>query len=108
MDLFNKVSNYSSHANNTTSSVPGNQQETAGGGGGFMGAINDRLGGGRSGEQKEDLLDKGVDFVQEHVLGQGPQNNESAAEQFKDEQISDAIRRGFKQTTGNDFPVDDK
>ena len=30
-----------------------------------------------------------VDLVQEKVLGQGPQNNESAIEQAKDEQISD-------------------
>ena len=50
----------------------------------------------------------GVDWVQEHVLGQGPQNNESALEQAKDEQISDAIRRGYKSTTGKEFPVADK
>lgn len=31
----------------------------------------------------------GVDFVQEKVLGQGPQDNESAFEQAKDEKISD-------------------
>ena len=31
----------------------------------------------------------GVDFVQERFLGQGPQDNESAIEQAKDEQISD-------------------
>ncbi|TEB14136.1 hypothetical protein FA13DRAFT_1652005, partial [Coprinellus micaceus] len=76
------------------------------GGGGFMGSINERLGGVKSGEKKEDLLDKSVDFVQEHILKQGPQDNESATEWFKDEQISDSIRRAFKQTTGNDFPVD--
>ena len=34
----------------------------------------------------------GVDFVQEKFLGQGPQDNESAVEQAKDEQISDFIR----------------
>lgn len=34
----------------------------------------------------------GVDFVQEKFLGQGPQDNESAIEQAKDEQISDFIR----------------
>ena len=34
-----------------------------------------------------------VDLYQERVMGQGSQNNESAAEQFQDEQISDAIRR---------------
>lgn len=30
----------------------------------------------------------GVDWVQEHVMKQGPQDNESAIEQAKDEQIS--------------------
>ena len=55
-----------------------------------------------------DSLDKGVDFVQERFLGQGPQTNESAFEQAKDEQISDAIRRGYKSTTGKEFPVSDK
>lgn len=50
----------------------------------------------------------GVDWVQEHVLGQGDQSNESAVEQAKDEQISDFIRKQYKGTTGNDFPVADK
>lgn len=50
----------------------------------------------------------GVDFVQEHVLGQGPQDNESAVEQAKDEQISDFIRDQYKNTTGSEFPVKDK
>jgi len=34
----------------------------------------------------------GVDFVQEKFMGQGSQDNESAVEQAKDEQISDFIR----------------
>ena len=51
---------------------------------------------------------KGVDFVQEHVLGQGPQNNESAIEQAKDEQISDFIRGQYKSTTGKEIPIKDK
>ncbi len=55
-----------------------------------------------------DALDKGVDYVQEHIFHKGPQNNESAVEQAKDEQISDAIRRGYKSTTGKEFPVKDK
>lgn len=54
------------------------------------------------------LSELGVDLVQEKVLGQGPQNNESAIEQAKDEQISDFIRDKYKSTTGNDFPVKDK
>jgi hypothetical protein len=31
----------------------------------------------------------GIDFVQEKFMGAGPQDNESAFEQAKDEQISD-------------------
>lgn len=68
----------------------------------------------------------GVDFVQEKFMGQGPQvytlcsvgsctkrltlrqNNESAIEQAKDEQISDFIRNQWKSTTGSDFPIKDK
>lgn len=46
--------------------------------------------------------------MQEHMLGQGQQSNESALEQAKDEQISDAIRRGFKSATGRDIPIKDK
>ncbi len=50
----------------------------------------------------------GVDAVQEYGFGQGDQSNESALEQAKDEQISDEIRRQFKQRTGEDIPVEDK
>ena len=50
----------------------------------------------------------GIDFVQEKFLGQGPQNNESAIEQAKDEQISDFIRGQYKERTGRDFPIADK
>ncbi|KAF8999730.1 hypothetical protein BDZ89DRAFT_935878, partial [Hymenopellis radicata] len=78
------------------------------GGGGLMGKINSAMGGGQKGEQNEDMLDKGVDYVQEHVFHQGPQNNESAVEQAKDEQISDAIRRGYKSAIEKEFPVKDK
>lgn len=87
-------------------------QQQKSGGGGFMDKLNNAAGGGAAGEKKEDGLDKGVsslikyslqfrpcisltslrytgvDWVQEHVLGQGDQSNESAFEQAKDEQIS--------------------
>ena len=49
-----------------------------------------------------------MDFVQEHILGQGDQSNESAAEQAKDEQISDFIRDQYKKRTGSEIPVKDK
>lgn len=41
-------------------------------------------------------------------MGQGDQSNESAAEQAKDEAISDAIRDQYKSATGSDFPIEDK
>ncbi|OAA74228.1 hypothetical protein ISF_01129 [Cordyceps fumosorosea ARSEF 2679] len=74
----------------------------------FMDSINNVAGGGEKSEQQEDGLDKAVDFVQEKVLGQGQQNNETAAEQAKDEAISDYIRDKYKDTTGSDFPIADK
>ncbi|KAF1845792.1 uncharacterized protein K460DRAFT_115256 [Cucurbitaria berberidis CBS 394.84] len=81
-------------------------------GGGFLGGIGDKLnsaaGGGKESEKNEDYLDKGVDYVQEKFLGQGPQDNESAVEQAKDEQISDFIRKQYKGTTGSDIPIKDK
>lgn len=68
-----------------------NQQSGSGqqpGSGGFLGGLGDKLngaaGGGRESEKNEDYLDKGIDMVQEKVLGQGPQDNESAVEQAKD------------------------
>jgi hypothetical protein len=51
---------------------------------------------------------KAVDMFQEKILGQGPQDNESAIEQAKDEQISDFIRAKYKQTTGSEIPIKDK
>ena len=50
----------------------------------------------------------GIDAVQQYGLGQGDQSNESAVEQAKDEQISDAIRREYKSVTGSDVPIKDK
>ncbi len=41
-------------------------------------------------------------------MGAGPQNNESAIEQAKDEQISDFIRGQYKSTMGSDMPIKDK
>ena len=41
-------------------------------------------------------------------MGQGKQNNESAVEQAKDEQISDYIRGKYESTTGSDMPIEDK
>ncbi|KAF9480852.1 hypothetical protein BDN70DRAFT_804514 [Pholiota conissans] len=67
---------------------------------GLADKINYALGGGAKGEQNEDKLDKAIDLFQEHVLKEGPQNNESAIEQAKDKKIADTIRH----TLGRDKP----
>ncbi|KAL8836734.1 MAG: hypothetical protein Q9170_002798 [Blastenia crenularia] len=104
----------------------GQTGEQASSGGGLMDKFNSMAGGGKESEKNEDYLDKGllhlqlklmllllksfpgIDMVQEKVLGQGPQDNESAIEQAKDEQMSDFIRGKYKSSTGNEFPVADK
>jgi len=72
-------------------------------GGGLLGGLGEKFtsltGGGQESEKNEDYVDKGVDLAQEKVLGQGPQDNESAVEQAKDEQISEFIRDKYKSTT---------
>jgi len=65
-------------------------------------------GGGQAGELNEDKLDKAVDIFQQYILKEGDQSDESAIEQLKDEQISDAIRMAFKSATGKPLPIKDK
>ncbi|KAL9488253.1 hypothetical protein ACSS6W_000530 [Trichoderma asperelloides] len=110
MDFVNKLTGSGNNSGNSAGESLSEQQSGGGGGGGggFMGKMNDMAGGGAQGEKDEDFLDKGVDFVQENFLGQGDQSNESAAEQAKDEMISDAIRERYKDATGSDFPIKDK
>ncbi|KAF7554142.1 hypothetical protein G7Z17_g3102 [Cylindrodendrum hubeiense] len=83
-------------------------RDDGGSSGGFMDKVNSFAGGGAQGEKSEDHLDKAVDMIQEKFLGQGDQSNESAAEQAKDEAVSDFIRDKYKETTGKDFFVKDK
>ncbi|KAF8061784.1 hypothetical protein FPV67DRAFT_1586909 [Lyophyllum atratum] len=66
--------------------------------------ISGVFGGGRKGEEEEGGLDKAIDFVQEHVLKGGQQKDESVVEQMKDKQIAAAIKTGFKNVTGKEFP----
>ncbi|KAJ4132827.1 hypothetical protein NW754_015641 [Fusarium falciforme] len=106
MDLLNKVTGGGS--NNADQNQNQNQNQESGSGGGFMDKLNGMAGGGAQGEKNEDGLDKAVDYVQEKFLGQGNQSNESAAEQAKDEAISDFIRGKYKETTGKEFFVEDK
>jgi len=93
----------------STTQDPATAQTTdSSSGGGWGDKFNSALGGGKSSEKKEDPLDKGVDMFQQHVMGQGAQDNESALEQAKDEQISDFIRGQYKTQTGKEFFVKDK
>ncbi|GJC83017.1 hypothetical protein ColTof4_02163 [Colletotrichum tofieldiae] len=103
MDFVNNI--VGGKNNNAASSADQPEQKESGG---FMDKLNGMAGGGRESEKREDGLDKAVDFVQEKFLGQGPQDNESAAEQAKDEQISDFIRSQYKNTTGKEVPIEDK
>ncbi|CAO2648956.1 Nn.00g099050.m01.CDS01 [Neocucurbitaria sp. VM-36] len=117
MDFVNKFaggsnSNEQQQTGQTGQSVNEQVANDKSSGGGFLGGIGDKLnsaaGGGKESEKNEDYLDKGVDFVQEKFLGQGAQDNESAVEQAKDEQISDFLRGQYKTTTGSDIPIKDK
>ncbi|ETS79700.1 hypothetical protein PFICI_09553 [Pestalotiopsis fici W106-1] len=103
MDFVNKLT-----GGNKSEGQQATNQDQKQESGGFMDKLNGMAGGGKESEKNEDALDKGVDWVQEHVLGQGDQSNESAAEQAKDEQISDFIRGQYKKTTGSDMPIKDK
>ncbi|KAH8900735.1 hypothetical protein GQ53DRAFT_740663 [Thozetella sp. PMI_491] len=106
MDFVNKLTGTSNEGERRQEQP--HEQPQQSGGGGFMDKVSSMAGGGRKGEENEDALDKGVDWVQEHVLGQGDQSNESAVEQAKDEQISDYIRGQYKKTTGSELPIKDK
>jgi hypothetical protein len=54
------------------------------------------------------LHGQGIDWVQEHVFKQGPQSNESAAEQAKDKFIAQNVREQYQKATGKEFPVKEK
>ncbi|KAF9044078.1 hypothetical protein BJ165DRAFT_1528646 [Panaeolus papilionaceus] len=71
----------------------------------LLSKLDSVVGGGQKAEQKEDLLDKAVDLVQEHVFSVGPQNNETAVEQAKDKAIADGLRTGYKSVTEKDIPI---
>ncbi|KAK4936566.1 hypothetical protein LTR66_015318 [Elasticomyces elasticus] len=97
---------------NTGSTEQISSSSSSGGGGGFLSGFSNKLnsaaGGGVESEKNEDYLDKGIDLVQQHILGQGPQNNESALEQAKDEQMSDYIRAQYRSKMGSEMPIKDK
>ncbi|RDB19478.1 hypothetical protein Hypma_013622 [Hypsizygus marmoreus] len=74
----------------------------------FGDKIHSALGGGTAGEEKEGGFDKAIDFVQEHVFGAGPQDNESAFEQLKDKQIAETIKDQFRKVTGHESAASSK
>ncbi|KAI5865242.1 hypothetical protein GGS23DRAFT_594785 [Durotheca rogersii] len=103
MDFVNKLTGGSQGGQEKKQEDP--EQKSSGG---IVDKLHAMAGGGKESEKNEDALDKGVDWVQEHILGQGDQSNESAVEQAKDERISDFIRDQYKKTTGSEFPIKDK
>ncbi|KAK5632786.1 hypothetical protein RRF57_008500 [Xylaria bambusicola] len=103
MDFINKLTGGGSKNRDTNT-----QQQEQSSSSGIIGKLNSVAGGGKDSEKNEDALDKVVDWVQENILGQGDQSNESAVEQAKDKQISDFIRDQYKKTTGSDLPIKDK
>ncbi|TKA69158.1 hypothetical protein B0A55_08959 [Friedmanniomyces simplex] len=115
MDFVKNLAGGNSNNQNTNNAAHGQQkqQSSCGGGGGFLGGIGDKINS-AAGLPRQGMPlppakpSLGVDMVQERFLGQGPQNNESAAEQAKDEAISDYIRGQYKNTTGSDLPIKDK
>ncbi|KAK4213285.1 hypothetical protein QBC37DRAFT_400698 [Rhypophila decipiens] len=114
MDFLNKVTSQITSDNKqelkpatapapASASAPAQQQS-----GGLLGKLGEVAntigGGGPQSEHKEDFLDKTIDLVQEKVLKQGAQDNESAIEQAKDEKIAGFVREQYKKQFGNDFP----
>ncbi|KAL2130360.1 hypothetical protein VTI74DRAFT_6564 [Chaetomium olivicolor] len=114
MDLINKFAGGSQdkpeHQGQAEDPHQQQQQQTqsSGSSSSFLDKLHGMAGGGPESEKKEDALDKGIDWVQENVLKQGPQNNESAAEQAKDRFIADQIRNQYRNATGKDFPIKKK
>ncbi|KAF2255463.1 hypothetical protein BU26DRAFT_537813 [Trematosphaeria pertusa] len=110
MDYLNKFTGGDKNEQQQQQQQGSSEQKQEGGGflSGLGNKMNEAGGGGAAGEKNEDMLDKGIDFVQEKFLGAGKQDNESAVEQAKDEQISDFIRGRYKGVAGSDMPIKDK
>ncbi|KAJ4300135.1 hypothetical protein N0V88_002804 [Collariella sp. IMI 366227] len=105
MDYINKFTGGSNSQNTAQNPQAQQQQPQTKSSGGFMDKLHGMAGGGPESEKKEDALDKGIDWVQENVLGQGQQSNENAAEQAKDRLIASQIRQQYKNATGQEMPL---
>ncbi|KAK0645765.1 hypothetical protein B0T16DRAFT_296178, partial [Cercophora newfieldiana] len=133
-----KLSSFAGSNTNTQHQTQQQEPSASGGAGGLFDKLHGAVGGGPESEKKEDALDKGasrpphknaptsshppttlkpktkpfphsgIDWVQENVLKQGNQNNESAAEQAKDKLIAETIRDQYTKATGKEFPVKEK
>ncbi|GAB1319185.1 DNA damage-responsive protein 48 [Madurella fahalii] len=103
MDFINKMTGQATGNQDNKPHSQGQQRDSSGSSS-LMDKLHGLAGGGPESEKKEDALDKGIDWVQENILKQGPQNNENAAEQAKDRFIADAIRGQYQKGTGKDFP----
>ncbi|KAL2257693.1 hypothetical protein VTK26DRAFT_9309 [Humicola hyalothermophila] len=111
MDFINKLAEQASGKQNDQQSQQQQQQQQQQQdkpSGSFLDKLHGMAGGGPESEKKEDALDKGIDWVQEHVLKQGNQDNESVAEQAKDKMIAKAIRDQYEKATGKPFPIKEK
>ncbi|CCU74199.1 hypothetical protein BGHDH14_bgh01262 [Blumeria hordei DH14] len=116
MDFIKKISGHDNDTHGSTNNHGSTKSSEMAGSSSSKGSIMNRMGdkfntaagGGRESEKNEDYLDKAVDMVQEKLLGQGKQDNESAFEQAKDEKISDFVRKEFKGLTGKEIPIKDK
>ncbi|RKO96169.1 hypothetical protein CXG81DRAFT_3125, partial [Caulochytrium protostelioides] len=58
---------------------------------------------GASTREKDDALDRAIDFFQEYVLREGPQTNESTAEKIKDRMIAQTIKSQYKSIFGKEY-----
>ncbi|KAL2173410.1 uncharacterized protein P884DRAFT_91957 [Thermothelomyces heterothallicus CBS 202.75] len=113
MDFINKFAdqtggNQGDKAQGQQATSQHQTQQSGSGSGGFLDKLQGMAGGGAQGEKREDALDNGIDWVQENILKQGPQNNESATEQAKDRFIAQQIRDQYRTATGKDFPIKEK
>ncbi|KAL7409698.1 hypothetical protein BDY24DRAFT_444609 [Mrakia frigida] len=75
---------------------------------GLLEKLEGLAGGGVKGEEREDALNKSIDWVQKVLGSTTDQSDESAAEQAKDRVIASQIRNQYERMTGKTFPLKKK